>query len=449
MSNIFYSKFSEVSGDRLDPTYYANLGLYKGLDRLKTIVKVKGGKRIPKGKTFSSETTKYKYLRVEDIDAFGNINISKLKNISKEIYEELKRYKLNENEIVISNAGTIGKVTMLENFDEKIILTENCVKLVIHDNQILPKFLETMVRSNFIQTQFQNNYIKTTIPKLSVERISNTFFPKIPSFEIQNKIVSKMEQVHQQKQQKEQEAQKKLESIDSYLLNALGIELPREREESLEDRVFFRKFSDVSGDRIDGKAHHSKRTKTINGVKLSKYPIKSLKNLSSFSKEITLTNSKKLPYIGLENIESNTGVYYPSTEKESFSSAVKFKKGQILFPKLRPYLNKVYFAEFDGLCSTEFHILDSDIVNNQYLDIFLRSTIIVNQTKYLMSGNTLPRLQTEDIKNLLIVVPPSEIQDKMVRHISTLKDEAQALKKEATEIYNSAKLEVEKMILDV
>ena len=269
----------------------------------------------------------------------------------------------------------------------------------------------------------------------------------VPNKTIQLTIVKKIDNALKQKQQKEHEAQRKLESIDSYLLKELGVALPKDGDESLADRVFFRKFSEVSGERIDGNAHHSKRTKTISSVKLSKYPIKSLKTLSSFSKEITLTNSKKLPYIGLENIESNTGVYQASTEKESFSSAVKFKKGQILFPKLRPYLNKVYFAEFNGLCSTEFHILDSDKVNNQYLGIFLRSIIIVNQTKYLMSGNTLPRLQTDDIKNLLIVVPPSEIQNKIVEYITTLRDEAKVLKKEAIEIYNNAKEEVEKMIL--
>jgi type I restriction enzyme, S subunit len=109
-----------------------------------------------------------------------------------------------------------------------------------------------------------------------------------------------------------------------------------------------------------------------------------------------------------------------------------FKKGQILFPKLRPYLNKVHHAEFDGLCSTEFHIVDSkaelavsigsglqtrpygNSIDNRYLAHFLRSKVVVSQTKYLMSGNTLPRLQTEDIHKLLIPVPPHETQQTII-----------------------------------
>ncbi len=69
----------------------------------------------------------------------------------------------------------------------------------------------------------------------------------------------------------------------------------------------------------------------------------------------------------------------------------------------------MYYAEFNGVCSTEFHVLDSNKVSNEYLANFLRTNLVVNQTKYLMSGNTLPRLQTEDIENLLIpIVSPIE-----------------------------------------
>ena len=121
-----------------------------------------------------------------------------------------------------------------------------------------------------------------------------------------------------------------------------------------------------------------------------------------------------MPYIGLENIESNTGAYIETIEKENFGTAVKFKENQVLFPKLRPYLNKVYFANFEGLCSTEFHILDSRLVDNRFLAYFLRLSLVVNQTKYLMSGNTLPRLQTYDIENLLIPILPISTQSKIV-----------------------------------
>ncbi len=166
--------------------------------------------------------------------------------------------------------------------------------------------------------------------------------------------------------------------------------------------------------RIDANTYHSERINIIQKLKSTQWELKPLKFVTTFSKNLVSQNAENLVYVGLENIESNTGFYIETSEKESFGTAVKFQKGQVLFPKLRPYLNKVYLAEFEGLCSTEFHILDSKIVDNRYLAIFLRLDVVVNQTKYLMSGNTLPRLQTSDIENLLIPIPPIHTQAQIV-----------------------------------
>jgi len=129
-----------------------------------------------------------------------------------------------------------------------------------------------------------------------------------------------------------------------------------------------------------------------------------------FRREI-VNNSSELPYIGLENIESNTGFYVPSAEeKGTFNSALKFEVGDVLFPKLRPYLNKIHLAQFEGVCSTEFHVLKRIDLNNLYLSTFLSSKLVLNQTTCLMTGNTLPRLQTQEVERLPILLPPSEIQ---------------------------------------
>ncbi|GHT41170.1 hypothetical protein FACS189437_07740 [Bacteroidia bacterium] len=176
------------------------------------------------------------------------------------------------------------------------------------------------------------------------------------------------------------------------------------------NRVFILQKSELEK-RLDPQTYHTERRNIINALKKSGHKLETLKFVSSFNKNIVKEIPENLPYLGLENIESNTGSYIQTNEKESISSAILFDKGKVLFPKLRPYLNKVYFAEFDGVCSTEFHILDSKKVSNEYLANFLRTNLVVNQTKYLMSGNTLPRLQTEDIESLLIPILPKEKED--------------------------------------
>lgn len=124
------------------------------------------------------------------------------------------------------------------------------------------------------------------------------------------------------------------------------------------NKVFILQKSELEK-RWDPNTYHTERRSIIDALKKSGHKLEQLKFVSSFKKNIVKEIPENLPYLGLENIESNTGCYIPTTVKESISSAIEFKKEQVLFPKLRPYLNKVYLAEFDGVCSTEFHVLDS------------------------------------------------------------------------------------------
>lgn len=202
-------------------------------------------------------------------------------------------------------------------------------------------------------------------------------------------------------------------------------------------RVFILQKSELEK-RWDPNTYHFERRSIIEALKKSGHQLEPLKFVSSFKKNIVKEIPNNIPYLGLENIESNTGSYIPTAEKESISSAIEFKKGQVLFPKLRPYLNKVYFAEFDGVCSTEFHVLDSKKVSNEYLANFLRTSLVVNQTKYLMSGNTLPRLQTEDIESLLIPILSNKDEEK-----------ANALMKRAFEQKLKNEVEAEKLLSSI
>ena len=176
--------------------------------------------------------------------------------------------------------------------------------------------------------------------------------------------------------------------------------------------VFLVKHSELES-RIDPHQYHHERIGAIRAIKAKNKAAK-LSQVVTSAKQITTEINPHDVYIGLENITSNTGEYIATGDKQSISSAGVFKKGQILFPKLRPYLNKVHLAGFDGICSTEFHIFQAKNINAEFLAIYLRSDLILNKTKHLMTGNTLPRLQTEDIEKLPVPLLSSEVQQKII-----------------------------------
>ena len=172
-------------------------------------------------------------------------------------------------------------------------------------------------------------------------------------------------------------------------------------------------ISDAINSRLDPHQFNQERMIMLKRIYSSRQWCK-LKDVVTNVKTTTQTLTDNDIYIGLENITSNTGEYIPTIEKQSISSAAVFKQGNILFSKLRPYLNKVYHAEFSGKCSTEFHVFEAKNINPKFLTILLRSNIVLVQTKHLMTGNTLPRLQTTDVENLILPVLSNEEQERIV-----------------------------------
>lgn len=188
------------------------------------------------------------------------------------------------------------------------------------------------------------------------------------------------------------------------------------------------------GDRLDAQQFHPERLSMIRRLKT--ITCCKLKEVAKNVKTVTTCLSNEDVYIGLENVTCGTGEYIPGI-KESISTAAVFKKGDILFSKLRPYLNKVYLAEFSGKSSTEFYILEATNILPEYLAIILRSDIIIAQTKHLVTGNTLPRLQTSDIENLLIPYPSSTFQQKIVDLYTAAQNAKLQNDKEAKELLES------------
>jgi len=125
-----------------------------------------------------------------------------------------------------------------------------------------------------------------------------------------------------------------------------------------------------------------------------------------------------LNYVGLENVQSLTGDlinFYPKYGKNIRSRSKVFKQGDILYGRLRPYLNKVFLAdEFisEGICSGEFYVLKPDL--KKVLPNFLRATLasqyVQQYVQNLQTGSALPRLQIQDLLEIEIPLPPIKIQ---------------------------------------
>ena len=101
----------------------------------------------------------------------------------------------------------------------------------------------------------------------------------------------------------------------------------------------------------------------------SPYSTKRLKHVVSLRQSRVNGNGGRSPYVGLENIEPWTGKLFNglSTTIEATSQCNVFSPGDVLFGKLRPYLAKVWVAEFAGRSTTECLVMKPVEVESRFL----------------------------------------------------------------------------------
>ena len=122
--------------------------------------------------------------------------------------------------------------------------------------------------------------------------------------------------------------------------------------------------------------------------------------------------------LDLEDIEKDSGVVLQKVrqgERNAGSTKHRFHKGQVLYSKLRPYLNKVVLADEDGYCTSEILPLEFEWnILPQYARYFLMSPTFLRYANKCSYGVKMPRLGTADGKKAIILVPPLEEQKRIV-----------------------------------
>lgn len=398
-------------------------------------------KKEEEEKYYSDEDSGIPFVRVQNLNVDGHLSLDDVKYVNRETHEGLlNRSKVLQDDLLVKITG-VGRMAVASvppiGFEGNI---NQHIARIRTKSRATSEALAAWLNTDIAETLAKRRSTGGTRPALDYPALRS--MPVILDEQVQKEI----REAFAQCKRAEAKASELLSGIDNYLLSELGIILPPEPENTIANRIFTAQRRELAGWRFDPQALHPEREGCVDALRrLNSF---SMKSVCLFVRDLRTEIQEGVAYIGLENIESNTGRYVPSSEKETVSSAFAFRRGQVLFPKLRPYLNKVFCASFDGLCSTEFHVLEGRSVSSDFLALFLRSQVVVKQTKHLMSGNTLPRLQTDDIEALLIPVVDPVIQEKIVSEASRRMLEAENLMTKAMSELNTAKRRVEAMLLD-
>ena len=251
-NKIFIVKRSEIEG-RLDP----KMALYNQESHSTQYHKIQLKKLLLKAPQYgageSGVTRKSyqepRYIRITDIDSNGIVNSKELGATANNIED---KYILNDGDILFARSGaTVGKTYLHKTKPYMCFYAGYLIRFVVNTSLILPEYLFAYTQLPIYKKWIAAIQRPSAQPNINAEEYQSLEIP-LPNLDIQHYICNIIKNGYLTKQKKEAEAQKLLDSIDGYILNELGITMPKS-DLNLKERIFFCNFKQATGGRLDPK----------------------------------------------------------------------------------------------------------------------------------------------------------------------------------------------------
>ena len=346
-----------------------------------------------------------------------SIMLTDLKYIDDDVFEQIKNYTIDSNDLYLTIAGTIGSVGIIPKEVSGMNLTENAAKLT--NISCVKEYLLYALLSSTAQEHFTSKFHQVAQPKLSIETASTTPIA-LPPINEQIRIVSEIERTL-----------KLIDGINNNK-NELQTAIKQAKRKILDLAIHGKLVPQEPNDepasellkRINPKAEitcdnpqYGKLPKgwcLILGKDLYK-PMKSAKPKGLVFKYIdidSIDSSKQcvdcVKVVRIENAPSRASRYT--------------QKGDIVFSMVRPYLKNIAIvSEDECIASTGFYICSpSDVAISEYCYYLMISDYTVNGLNQFMKGDNSPSINKSNIDNWLFPIPPLSEQHRIAAKIEEL-----------------------------
>lgn len=307
---------------------------------------------------------------------------------------------------------------------------------VLKPDTVLPRFLYYLVRTqDFIDTISGKTQGALYPAAKSADVQSYSFL--MPSLNEQEQITNKLDSIFEKMEMAKSRLEKVPLLLKRFRMSVLSAAVSGELTE--EWRQANPSFEAVLSNNF---------IQSYDGMSLDDLPQGwgwvSFKNAAKI--ESNLVDPKLTPsdiHLAPNHIEPNTGRIWElvTVEQDKVkSNKHRFYPGQIIYSKIRPYLNKVCTVDFEGVCSADMYPIKANI-NREYLLYVMLSDMFVYWTSQQQGRVVLPKINQKALNEIPVPVPPSEEQNEIARIVGELWAKVDAVEKQ----YNLAKLHVDKL----
>lgn len=475
-NKIFIVNRSEIEG-RLEPEFYrpsiASLekrirshASHKMRDYALSIAGGATPKKAEADKYYSNGENGIPFLRVQNLQTNGELSLEDCVYINEETHNGLlKRSQVSEGDLLVKITG-VGRMAIASVAPPDFVGNTNQHMVVIKTGDAsLSKYLARYLNLDIIEKIASRHSTGGTRPALD--------YPSLKSIPIIEGIdFTSIDNAIEEKKEKEAEAKKILDSIDSYVLNELGIILP-ESKTDLIDRVFYISYNNLTGMRLDPKKYSLQVQQLFDSINAARFDTKALKSFvrDSCSGDWGIEEGDTVPKgytrcltLRATEIDNQYNLNVDISKvkhrliKNERLEKMNLSENDIIIEKSggsddQPVgrvaiIDKGLLESYNIAFSNFLMKIKVYGINPDYLYCFLKTMYNIGVTDSMQS-------QTNGIRNLIldeflsqpIVVPPLEKQIEIANHIYELRQQAKTLQEEGKDILEQAKREVERMII--
>lgn len=412
------------------------------------------------------------FVRSGDFSDNNEIDFSSLLLLREDVHNGIMRgSQLKKGDLLIAIVGTtIGKIGVYKYETEANINQAICgVRL---KKTLNPYYVQAFYQTNIGQKIIDRIKRPVARANINLEEVGNLPIPLL-DYAFQNEIVKLMHEARCLKLQKETEAQQLIDSINDYILNELGIIIPKVDTTLEEKRIFYSFYKDIIGKRLDPKKYSPQVRNLYTSIETSNFHKTTLSALiteycsgdwgieddgifhEDYIKCLTLRSTE---IDNQYNIEINPDkVKYRLIKYDTYNK-MSIAENDILIEKSggskdQP-VGRVAIIDRDLL--QKGHIAFSNFllkikvkdINPYYLYYYMKTMYNIGITESMQSQtNGIRNLITDEFLSQTIVVPSPQKQQEIVDKITNIKNKAKALQREGKNILEYAKLNVERMII--
>jgi type I restriction enzyme S subunit len=322
------------------------------------------------------------YIKAEALNGDSTLDLSGGFYISEDVHQSLKRSILEEGDVLLTIAGAnIGKCGIVEESHLPANTNQAVGIMRVDQQQVAPRFLYYWFKQPRTFRYIQGLNAQAAQPNINLSMLRNIEVP-MPSMSEQQRIAE--------------------------ILSAYDdlIENNRRRIQLLEQaaRLLYKEW--FVHLRFPGHEH----TQIIDGVPEG-WGKKSLGDICIEVRETVSPNALEphTPYIGLEHMPRRSITLCEWGQAEQVTSSKhRFREGEILFGKIRPYFHKVGIAFTDGVASSDAIIIRP--VLQQLLALVLMTAssdgFVAVTAQQMKEGSKMPRADWKQMQQYPVPLPP-------------------------------------------